>query len=250
DTPADEAVLVFVFKRRPGERTDYRSTLLADLRKAGVDTEATITVTEGNTSVTKRRINVATWGMETSLSCFSHCRVVILAGVLQRSPVDLAGAFLGQTDDLLGHVKSDDISRLALSEVCHVVYQALSRGSCRVIEDGKARPMHGYLIHRDIDLQAELSKVIPGAVWKTWEPKHGDPRKGIIASTAARIADHLSQLPATTTKFSTRQLRADLGLTNIHTSTLKAAVREVVSLVPWRSEGRSLTRLFVEPAAT
>jgi len=202
-------------------------------------------VTEGGQSIAKRRIDVATWGMETSVSGFSHCRVVILAGVLQRSPVDLAGAFLGQTDDLLGTVKRDDISRLALTEVCHVVYQALSRGSCRVIEDGKARPMRGYIIHRDLALQGELSKVMPGAVWKTWEPKHGDARKGIIAATAAKIADHLRRLPEGTDKVSTKRLKTALGLDNLHTSTFKAAVREVVSLVPWRSEGRSLTRLFV-----
>jgi len=104
--------------------------------------------------------------------------------------------------------------------------------------------MRGYLIHRDLALQGELSKVMPGAAWRTWEPKHqGGARKGIIAATAAKIAEHLKGLPETVGRVSTRQLKVALGLTEVHANTLTAALREAMSLVPWRMEGRSISRI-------
>jgi hypothetical protein len=182
--------------------------------------------------------------METSLNCFSHCRHVILAGVVQRSYLDLAGAYIGQVDDLRSEVSTSTVRDVALSEVCHVVYQALSRGACRVMVDGKASPMTGYIIHRDPGIQPMLSKVMPGAVWKTWKPFHSDAAPKVIATVATTIAQHLQSLSPTVDSISTRRLKEQLGLGDVPKMTFTHALREIADLVPWTIAGRSLVRRF------
>jgi hypothetical protein len=76
-----------------------------------------------------------------------------------------------------------------------------------VIDNGYARTMTAWLIHRDASIRVELSKVMPGAVWKTWEPQHGTVTQGAVAGAAAQIADYLQGLPPETTKVSTRAVK-------------------------------------------
>ena len=71
--PADEAILIFTYKLRAADKTNFRRILLGDLQDGGVDIDAMVK-TEGGQ---KPRINVATWGMETALNCFAHCEHVI-----------------------------------------------------------------------------------------------------------------------------------------------------------------------------
>ena len=238
--PADEAVLVFVYKLRPAEKTNFRRILLDDLRDAGVDINATI-LTEGGP---KLRINVATWGMETALNCFAHCTHVILAGVLQRDPVDVAAASLGQTDTLTGPVDNASIKPLLDSEICHVIYQALSRGSCRMIDQGYAKPMTAHLIHRDDRIKKVLEKVMPGAKWQVWESEHFGASSGIIAKLAVKIEEHLKGLPAETEKVSGRALKKALGVVNLPTKTVQLARDRALEGLPWVVDGRSLVRMF------
>ncbi|MBN9087032.1 MAG: hypothetical protein J0J01_09005 [Reyranella sp.] len=244
NVPPDESVLIFVFKHKHGERVDYRSTMLADLEKAGIDTTAKVRGVENGEPKDFDRINVVTWGMETSLNSFAHCRHVILAGVLQRSSLDLAGAYIGQANDLRSDVPSKTIRQVARSEVCHVIYQALSRGACRVIEDGKASRMTGYIIHRDPAIRGALSEVMPGAVWKGWEPVHSEAKAGTVATTASRIAQFLAGLPGDVDRISTRKLKDAAGLRGVAGRSFTHALRDVSSLVPWALSGRSLARLF------
>ena len=201
--PADEAVLIFTYKTRPTEKVDYRSILLADLDEAGVDVDATVKTPDGD----RQRINVVTWGMETSTNDYDHCAHVILAGVLQRSPVDLAAAFLGQSDTLKGNVVYQQVKELQASEVCHMVYQALSRGRCRKVDQGMAKPMTGYIIHRDDLMKKELDKVMPGASWEVWQSEHFAASTKSIATLAHKIKDGLDTLPDDITKVSTMRLK-------------------------------------------
>src|SRR5262249_58278521 len=101
----------------------------------------------------KRRISVETWGKETSLNDYAHCQNVLLVGVIHQSPLALAGRYLGQVGDLKANVSKDLISDLVHSEVCHAVYQALSRGSCRVMDNGKAKPMRAWVIDKDKEIE-------------------------------------------------------------------------------------------------
>jgi hypothetical protein len=125
--PEDKAAIVFTFKtRQTGRHTvDIEGTLKRDLREAGVNLDATVTVDD----MPRPRIVFLTWGSETSLSCFSYCSTVVFAGVLQRADADIAGAIVGQRDDLLSPVTVKDIEDVKRSEVAHSLYQAISRSS-------------------------------------------------------------------------------------------------------------------------
>lgn len=248
--PADEAVLIFVFKKRPGERVDYRAVTLGDLENAGIDTSAQILVMQDGVAKLQPRINVVTWGMETSLNSYAHCRHVILAGVLHRSALDLAGSFVGQSDDLRSNVSPDRLRSIMLSEVCHVIYQALSRGSCRVIDDGKARPMTGWIMHRDDAIQPKLSEVMPGCVWEEWTPTHPDSQPGVVATTTARLVAYLNGLPPTVDRIAVRKLKLEAGLGHVASRSFTRAVQGVRDHAAWTSEGRSLVRLFGEEGAS
>lgn len=248
DIPADEAVVVFTFKDRLGEEVNYKGSLLRGLSCAGIDTDATVPTIVDGRPVQRPRISIATWGQETSLNRWSHCSNVILCGVLQRSSLDLAASFVGQSDNLLQEVTTETVKELARSEVAHVVYQALSRGSCRVMHDGQAKEMKGWIIHRDIGIQPLLSSVMPGVCWQQWKAEHLTTNEGrqpgVIASTVVKIAEYLKELPEGVDKVSTKRLKVEAGLTKVARMTFTEAVQVVPDHVPWALSGRSLVRLF------
>ncbi len=87
--------------------------------------------------------------------------------------LDLASSFIGQKEpNIRQAVSAETVKELARSEVSHVIYQALSRGSSRVICDSQAKPMRGWIIHRDIGVQPILSSVMPGVRWEEWKAKY------------------------------------------------------------------------------
>lgn len=233
--PADQSVLVFVFKGRAGG-PDFARITLSTLEQAGVDTKAKV---DG-----KDRVSVVTWGMETSLNCYAHCQNVVLAGVLHRSTLDLAGVYLGQRDDIRANVTGDTIKRLVNSEVCHCIYQALSRGCSRVIDNGKARPMRGWIIHKDIAIQKTLSTVMPGAKWLDWKSQHGGQCAHVTAKTAQAIVDYLGELPEEVTKVSTKVIRAVIGAGALARDIWADSVRAALSETAWHRVGHSLARTF------
>jgi len=246
--PDDEAVLVFVYKTRQGDNAkrgkrgpvDYRAILLSDLQEAGIDVEAMVETPSGP----RRRINVATWGSETSTNAYDHCSHVILAGVLQRSPVDLAACYLGQTDNLEGDVQDREVSDLQASEVSHLVYQALSRGRCRKVDNGRALPMTAWIIHRDKGLQKDLEKVMPGVNWEVWESDRLPKTKTSIGALSKRITDQLDCLSQSTDRVSTRVLKQELDACSIPNTTWRLALKSALEDNPeWVLEGRSVVRV-------
>lgn len=245
--PVDEAVLIFVFKDRSGEGINYRSAMLRGLAAAGIDTRAKVLTTINGEPTMVDRINVATWGQETSLNRWAHCSNVVLCGVLQRSSLDLAASFIGQSDNLRQELSTSTVRELARSEVAHVVYQALSRGSCRVMSDGRAKPMKAWIIHRDVGIQPALSEVMPGVQWAEWKAKHlataNRRQPGVTASTTARIVGHLRTLPAEVIRVSTRTLKDATGLREVAPRTFTDAARAVPDHVPWLLSGRSFQRV-------
>jgi hypothetical protein len=252
DIPADEAVLVFTFKDRLGEDVNYKSALLRGLSRAGIDIDAKVTTTIDGQTKERPRINIATWGQETSLNRWAHCSNVILCGVLQRSSLDLAASFIGQSDNLLQQVSTETVKGLARSEVAHVVYQALSRGSCRVMDNGQAKPMKGWIIHRDVGIQPLLSSVMPGVRWEQWKAQHlttaAGRQPGAIASTVTKIVAYLRALPEEVDRVSTKKLKVEGRLGDVPARTFTHAVGEASSHVPWLLSGRSLVRAFPMPA--
>lgn len=237
--PGNEAMIVFTFKPH-GPDLDIEAVLRRDLEAAGIDPRKTIKV-RGND---KPRLVFLRWGQETSLSEFSYCSNVIFAGVLHRSDADLAGAIIGQKDNLLAAVTPADIQTVKTSEVVHALYQAMSRGSCREIENGEAKPMKAWLSHHDSGIKSLLDRAMPGLQWKKWQTKHLAALPSKIEDAAGKIVAYLEGLPQGVLKVSMKALKKAAGLDAIPETTLRSARDAALGLVPWTVQGRSFVRLF------
>lgn len=237
----DIGILIFTFKNRPSDRVDILKVLKGDLLAAGIDLDARLP--DGKT-----RLSFLGWGDETSLNEHSHCSTVIMAGVLHRSCIDLASAIVGQQDDLKAAVGNKLVAEMVASEIAHSVYQGLSRGACRRSDNGQARAMDLYLIHKPIDFRDSLRPVMPGYQWTLWEPKFSKgTRSNEVARMALRIADTLERLLPGTWSVSTRKLKEALGPIKAHRNTFTDALRFFAdSSTMWNWEGRSLVRAGAE----
>jgi len=134
-------------------------------------------------------------GNETSLNDFAHCDNIIFAGILQLPLGEVAAKALGQVEDLRHPLKRSEITSLHLGEQVHMIYQALSRGSCRITESGKAKPMNAWLFHDQLEtIQEQLDVVMPGVRFVNYESKHLS--KGITKTerTAKEIESILDEL--------------------------------------------------------
>lgn len=232
--PVNESALIFTFKKR---KVDIKGILLDDLRAAGVDVEATLP--NG-----KLRINVLTWGDETSLNEYSHVENVILAGVIHRSLLDIASCVVGQLDDRKAELGTQRLQELLESEIAHSVFQALSRGRCREVDHGQARPMKAWLIYPRLSLRGLLQPVMPGVKWQVWEPIHQGVADGVVTRMALAMLEHLGGLPETIRRVSTRQLKDALRIPVDQKMTFSRAVKQLSDLSPeWNRQGHSLVRV-------
>jgi hypothetical protein len=229
--------LIFTFKKRS---VDIGGLLLRDLATAGIDLDEM-------TSKGKKRINLLTWGDETSLNGYEHCDVVIMAGVLHRAYLDIAAAIVGQQNHLRAQVTNPMIGDLLRYEICHLIYQGASRGSCRTVKDGQAEPMKLYLIHRDLHIRAELAKVFKGAKWQLWQPLFMSSESvGVADQLALKVIDYLTGLSEAVTKVATREIKASLNL-DIKDAGLNSAFTRAMRKVAafhqdWILDGRSMVR--------
>lgn len=249
DTPEDEAILVVTFKQQPRGQ-DHIGTLKRSLRDNNVNPDAKITYREWGCErdkkilkeISKPRINFLSWGNECGWNHLSRCTTVILAGILHRREDDLASYVAGERDDPLTELELEEIREIRTSEVCHCIYQALSRGSCRVIKNGKAGAMTVWMIHKGKDIRETLNEVMPGVKWKEWTPVYLNPetREDKIAQT---ISDYLHGLPPEATYVSTKSLKSDLPLLSDTPSTsLTRAVKKAAERAGWVYVRGSLRR--------
>jgi hypothetical protein len=208
----DDGVLVFTFKtrqkasKRSFKPVDFQGILRRDLEAAGIDLEQTIPVDNEQ----RPRFVFLTWGNETSLSKFAYCEHVVFAGVLHRSNLDIASYVLGQRDDLWHPATVEEINNALIAEVAHVVYQAMSRGSCRKVVGNQAAKMNAWLLYpkRDFDkLKARLSAAMPGLQWTAWKAQHLK-HEGKLEAAVSLILNALEAVPASMPKVSTKRLKA------------------------------------------
>ena len=94
---------------------------------------------------------------------------------------------------MLSNVSYQEIKDIEQSEIAYTYQQAMCRGSCRIIADGKAKPMKVWLIHRGKQIRERLDVVMPGVKWKTWETEQAKP-EGKVQQTVKKIRDYLMQL--------------------------------------------------------
>jgi hypothetical protein len=234
--PPDEAVLIFTFKTKQAKPPDFVSVLKDDLQRAGVDPDAKLA--DG-----RDRIVFLTWGRETSLSEFSYCGNVIFAGVLHRSYHDLAGEILGQRRDLLGELSGDEIEDVRRSEVAHRLYQAMSRGACRVVQGAEACRMNVWLPHWDEEVLDLLTKAMPGVQIVDWETVHVAADKASWEEVAETIVNYLGNLSQDVRKRSIQRLKKDCDLKGVSTKHFRKARDEALRRVDgWCLVGGSVAR--------
>ena len=238
--PDREGILIFVYKERG--RVSQRHTLLKALEEAGVDIHQTIDVG----GEPKPRLNIATWGSETSSNNWAYCRHVILAGVMQLPPAHLMGCHLGAKDDLEAEYSKDKARTISVTESVHLIYQAASRGACRST-DGKCQSgrMTLWLVApKSKELTQSLQLVFRGARFEKWIGDYGQAKEGKIEKVGQIVAEFLRQFDED--EISTRALKTLVpelaGLTpKSATRALEHALEVETS---WLKDGRSLVRPF------
>jgi len=230
---AAKGILLFTYKKRD---TDIEKLLLSDLAEAGIDLNEL-------TADGRKRVNVLSWGNESSLNGLEHCDVVIMAGVLHRNYLDLASTIFGQSEDPGAKVDNTLINQMLNSELAHLIYQGASRGSCRIIDDGQAKPMQLYVIHKGLNIRPIINKVMKGVKWDVWKPLY-DPSgsSGVTDLLCLQIDEYLNSLPPETRSISTRQIKVGMSLgEGTVPQTFTNAIRRLDSLSGlWRLEGRSM----------
>ncbi len=237
--PKNEGVIIFTFKTRGTGSSrraspDFQGLLRDDLRDAGVDVDAKLP--EGG------RIVMLTWGQETSLSEYSYCKHVVFAGVLHRDHLQIASEMIGQMDDLCGSVSSSKVKDVITSEIAHGLYQAISRGCCRIVDGNQALPMDVWLIHGNDHIRPSLEQMMPGVQWLEWKPKHLINRPKLQVAAKA-IEVHLEELPVTVDSISTQTLRKGLNLEVCRNYFREALEMAVASVGGWELVNRSIQRL-------
>lgn len=198
--------LLFTFKDRPGG-AEPTVGLRRDLQAAGVDLDE-------KTGEGMPRFEFLTWGNETGLNGYEHCTVVIMAGVLHRSHLDIASAVRGQTSNPAEPTPNGLVREVIETEVAHLIYQGASRGSCRRVDQGKARPMKLYLVHKHKGLKALLDPVMPGAQWHYPDPRHLQKAasEGKADEFHRQLVGHLQTLGPEVDKIPTRRVKLALGI--------------------------------------
>lgn len=223
--PLDEAMLFFVFKPQQFSQDNYRHILEEKLQHAGIDLYGTVPVLEydrdGKPLLTqKQRVCVLTFGQETSLNDYSHVQNVFLVGMLHRDEEDVIGQYVVQCDGG-DHEKitKQTGAQLVQSEVVHTIYQALSRGSCRVTEDGQARPMKAWIIHYSKGIRKGLDVVMPGAKWVDEWPIEGEAeavkKTRPISPEAVRLREYLEGLMPEEFPVLVRTVKEQTGLDTV-----------------------------------
>lgn len=209
--PATDSVLCYVYKnQQPYGGTDYGDILKSELSKAGVDLN---------------RIHIDTFGNETSLNSYGHCQHVFLVGILHRNETELIGQYLGQIRDITGEITKALSNDLLLSERAHLAYQALSRGSCRFVDNGKARPMKGYIVEIDPEIEPSLSSVMPGVKWSTWKPVFLPETDSLVETWTEKVSQFLMNYEPF--RVSSRKLKVLTGAEKLTKTTWQRVLKAV-----------------------
>ena len=244
--PGDESVLIFTYKDKQGG-VKFTHKLIKALQKSGIDCDETVTYQNHQ----RKRINIVTWGNETSLNDFNHCKHVMLLGVMYRSSMDLSSCLVGQSNDLKAPIDNTEVFKIQKSELTHLIYQAASRGSCRTINNGYAEPMNLYLIDKHKDIKSSLAAVMPNLNWGEWNGEYSEVNEGLIIKTAKTIYEYLNNTELTS--ISIRKLKTILQLNDMHKNTFKESWKYCLNkkTTDWKLQGRSLVSVYqgfsVEP---
>ncbi|SFP46706.1 hypothetical protein SAMN05216567_106283 [Variovorax sp. OK605] len=229
ELPHDEPVLFVTYK------DDLERKLRRELQAAGVSAEAA-----------SRR--VITWGRHTSDNSYTHCKHVVLVGLLRLPLLATASQLAAQTRDLTHRRNKLGLLGLERSVIAGEAMQAINRGCMRLTDaEGKAHPMTAHIIALD-DLQPLLEKAMPGLQWQTAAVK--EPTRAEAA--ADQIVQHVLSLPESPKPVSKQSIFASIGLDLRKDAKAEAMQQALVLLTMreltrgtgfrWEEVGRSLVR--------
>lgn len=248
DIPPTEAVLIWTFLK--GDRMpDFSKRLRRALRAAGLDPDGTIEV-DGHMLP---RTVIDTFGREAATNEYRYCTNVIFTGCLEPPRQTLAAQYVAETRDLTIPVSGEDIDRLIRGEVWHRIYQGITRAACRdvwVDDDGRtqAKATRVWLFTRHHEhIRDELGRMLPGAQWKLWMPKHmGEDALAKEATAAMLIREILDGLDRD--KISLMALRKMQPLLRDMSRTHFQRARDrAISGTDWVLQGGSLVRVATAP---
>jgi hypothetical protein len=252
----DQATLVIVFKpiyEKTG-LVNFVKIMEDDITASGVATmkhqdsvELVSIVGDGGRTEKKPRVSITTWGLHKGTNQYTHCKNLVMVGIIHRDLLDLFGNLNGQLGDISLEQTRKRLMDLQLSEVAHDAFQAIGRIQCRTVVEGVALPVNVWLIHYSKNLQEKLEPVLQGAAWKKWETKYDDlaPNKepGVILTAARAINEHLIKLAAAgQTRTSSKALRKSVReCLKLKPDTLSDAISKALDISnKWLREGRGL----------
>lgn len=161
---------------------------------------------------------------------------------------------LGQIRDITGETSKALADDIYLSNRAHLAYQALSRGQCRFVDNGQARPMKGYLVEIDSEIETALSTVMPGVKWTNWKPVFLPETDSLIETWTKTAHDFLMCYEPV--RVSIRKLKVLTKAERLSRSTwqrvVKAACEQIQApkkehmgdeSVCWKMEGQSLVKV-------
>ena len=221
--PSDQGITIFTFKAQSNK--DPVLLFPDELIRCGVDLDAVIPIVEKSGEINYRpRINLLTWGMHEGLNCYAYCENIFLVGVLRQSEASLAAASIAQKGDLAAPINDIELREVINGEMAHVVFQALGRGSCRKVNQGRAHSMKAWLMFPSLDIYEILESIMLGVQWEEW--KALDSLRCLDSSAqrgALRIKMTLCKQPFDVVKISINKLRSMAGLQDLPNRTFTRA---------------------------
>lgn len=208
-----EPLLIWGYKKKGNKSIE--EVIKKKLREMIPDIDFDVTDRNGN-----KIINFQTFGNELGLNGYTHCKHSIFIGLLYLKRSYVAGMIKGQSGNMDKDVNENNLlSDAVLKEQAHLFYQAVSRGSSRITEDGQCKEHTAYFFHSNpSNIKRAVNDVFPQANWERYESIHLNNEIGLYSEIAGRINDKLNSLteedfinhnPRTkfTRKISTRALK-------------------------------------------
>ena len=227
-----DKVLIFTFKddgnKRPSER--LKSLIKVHQKNQPAHPDA--------------QLHFLTWGYETALNRFSQCDVVIFAGLLTLPTAEVAARTCAHARDIELSLSSEELGKLVQSEKIHSIYQALNRGRCRIMTNGKAGKMDAYVFTHDYkEVRISLEHAMPKVKFKDHKAKHLSGKETKKDKCKAAFLDHLQRYQGD--KISTKKLYAIV--TDASLDTKRVAMDELMDnelTFDWKKESKSLIRII------
>jgi hypothetical protein len=236
--PKQEGILIFTFKTRDSDQVNHVEILKKDMNKMGIDTDAFIQLDNGEKVP---RIAFLTWGQETALNQYSYCSNVIFAGVLYRSRWDLTAQIVGESDNLTADINDSILREVLASELCHSLYQAISRGSSRKLIDGAACKSDVYLIISNDKVKGYLTKIMPGLRWENWKGSHLTKNPNKKETVKQAVNEYLNCYRGEA--ISVCKLKEELEMKGVHNNTFTSGLElALAGNGEWKRRDRSIVR--------